>query len=40
MDRLKQRKSGDGSLLLSNPAFLKLIETARKEIRAGKTTSL
>ncbi len=29
------------SLALStNPEFLKMIETARKEIRAGKTTSL
>ena len=35
------RKVDRESLTLStNPEFLKIIETARKEIRAGKTTSL
>ena len=35
------RKVDRESLALSiNPEFLKIIETARKEIRAGKTTSL
>ncbi len=35
------RKVDRESLSLStNPAFLKIIETARKEIRSGKTTSL
>jgi len=35
------RKVDRESLALStNPQFLKIIETARKEIRAGKTTSL
>ena len=35
------RKADRESLALSiNPEFLKIIETARKEIRAGKTTSL
>jgi PHD/YefM family antitoxin component YafN of YafNO toxin-antitoxin module len=35
------RKVDRESLALStNPEFLRIIETARKEIRAGKTTSL
>ena len=35
------RKVDRESLALStNPQFLKIIETARKEVRAGKTTSL
>jgi len=35
------RKVDRESLALStNPEFLKIIDTARKEIRAGKTTSL
>jgi PHD/YefM family antitoxin component YafN of YafNO toxin-antitoxin module len=35
------RKVDQESLALStNPEFLRIIETARKEIRAGKTTSL
>lgn len=35
------RKVDRESLALStNPQFLRIIETARKEIRAGKTTSL
>jgi hypothetical protein len=35
------RKVGRDSLVLStNPQFLKTINTARKEVRAGKTTSL
>ena len=35
------RKVDRESLALStNPEFLKIIETARKDIRAGKTTSL
>jgi len=35
-----RRVDRESLALSTNPEFLKIIETARKEIRAGKTTSL
>ena len=35
-----RRVDRESLALSTNPAFLKIIETARRDIRAGKTTSL